>query len=108
MVSDSMKMNLWAEDTFVEDEGRHEAARRYTEFLRRHTATNTVFLEFGVGYNTPVIIKYPFWNMTKAWKDARYICLNYREAYAPEEIADRSLCISGDIAETIRQLESVL
>ncbi|MBQ9154268.1 MAG: Sir2 silent information regulator family NAD-dependent deacetylase [Solobacterium sp.] len=103
-----MKMNLRADDTFVEDEGWHAAAERYMEFLRRHVNTRTVFLELGVGYNTPVIIKYPFQNMTKAWKDAQYICLNYSEAYAPEEIADRSLCISGDIAETLRQLESVL
>ena len=54
-----MSMNLRADDTFVEDDGWHRAAERYDEFLRRHEGLHILFLELGVGMNTPVIIKYP-------------------------------------------------
>ena len=50
--------------TFVEDEGWHRAAERYADFLRTRKGQKILFLELGVGYNTPVIIKYPFWQMT--------------------------------------------
>ena len=75
-----MSMNLRADNTFVEDEGWHNAAERYSEFLRRHKHTKTVFLELGTGYNTPGIIKYNFWNMTDSWDDATYACINLNEA----------------------------
>ncbi|MBR3034092.1 MAG: Sir2 silent information regulator family NAD-dependent deacetylase [Firmicutes bacterium] len=99
-----MSMNLRADDTFVEDEGWHAAAQRYSDFLRRHSGLKILFLEAGVGWNTPGIIKYPFWRMTRDEKDAVYACLNYSEAYAPDEIAARSICIDGDIGEILAQL----
>ena len=99
-----MSMNLRADDTFVEDEGWHAAAQRYSDFLRRHSGLKILFLEAGVGWNTPGIIKYPFWRMTRDGKDAVYACLNYSEAYAPDEIAARSICIDGDIGEILAQL----
>ena len=92
-----MSMNLRADDTFVEDEGWHRAAERYDEFLRRHEGLHILFLELGVGMNTPVIIKYPFWKMTYANPKAVYACLNFGEAYAPDEIAEQSILINGDI-----------
>ncbi len=96
-----MRMNLRADDTFVEDEGWHRAAERYEEFLRRHEGLHILFLELGVGMNTPVIIKYPFWKMTYANPKAVYACLNYGEAYAPDQIAGQSICIDGDIREIL-------
>ena len=92
-----MSMNLRADETFVEDEGWHRAAERYDEFLRRHEGLHILFLELGVGMNTPVIIKYPFWKMTYANPKAVYACLNFGEAYAPDEIKEQSICINGDI-----------
>ena len=92
-----MSMNLRADDTFVEDEGWHRAAERYDEFLRRHEGLHILFLELGVGMNTPVIIKYPFWKMTYANPKAVYACVNFGEAYAPDEIRGQSICINGDI-----------
>ncbi|MBR0160756.1 MAG: Sir2 silent information regulator family NAD-dependent deacetylase [Oscillospiraceae bacterium] len=100
-----MRMNLRADDTFVEDDGWHAAAQRYSDFLRRHSGLKVLFLEAGVGWNTPGIIKYPFWRMTRDEKDAVYACLNYSEAYAPDEIAARSICIDGDIGEILAQLK---
>ena len=99
-----MTMNLRCDDTFVQDEGWYRASERYSEFLRRHKGVRTLFLELGVGYNTPAIIKYPFWRMARDWKDAVYVCLNYGEAYAPDEIRQRSVCIDGDIGEILSRL----
>ena len=99
-----MSMNLRADDTFVEDEGWHVAAERYADFLRRHRNMKVLFLEAAVGWNTPSIVKFSFWQMTNEWPDATYACLNYGEAYAPEEIAKKSICINGDIGEILNQL----
>ena len=99
-----MSMNLRADDSFVEDEGWHRAVERYDEFLRRHEGLHILFLELGVGMNTPVIIKYPFWKMTYANPKAVYACLNFWEAYAPDEIGEQSICINGDIREVLKKI----
>ncbi|MBR6409910.1 MAG: Sir2 silent information regulator family NAD-dependent deacetylase [Clostridia bacterium] len=99
-----MTMNLRSDDKFVEDNGWHEAARRYELFLREHEGKRILFLELGVGYNTPGIIKIPFWNMTAQNPNATFACINYGEAVTLEEIADRSICIDGDIGEAIESV----
>ena len=99
-----MTMNLRSDDKFVEDEGWHEAAARYENFLRTRKG-KVLFLELGVGYNTPVIIKYPFWQMTAKDPDATYACINYGEAVTPEEIQDRAICIDGDIGRAINDMK---
>ena len=99
-----MSMNLRADNTFVEDEGWHIAAERYSEFLRRHRGLKVLFLELGVGMNTPGIIKYPFWKMTYDNPNAMYAAINYGDAYAPYEIRKQSVCINADIGETLAKL----
>ena len=99
-----MSMNLRADDSFVEDEGWHRASQRYLDFLRRHQNRKVLFLETAVGWNTPGIIKYAFWRMTNEWPDATYACLNFGEAYAPDEIKDKSICINGDIGEILKKM----
>ncbi len=99
-----LTMNLRADDSFVEDEGWHLAARRYQTFLREKEEKRVLFLELGVGYNTPVIIKYPFWRMTAENPDAFYACVNCGEAACPREISDRSVCIDADIRQVIADL----
>ena len=99
-----LTMNLRADDTFVEDEGWHRAAERYSEFLRRHAGQRILFWELGVGGNTPGIIKYPFWRYTAQNPSATYACINRYEAFAPNEIARRAICIEGDIGETLAKL----
>ena len=99
-----MSMNLRADDTFVEDVGWHTAADRYSEFLRRHEGQHILFLELGVGYNTPVIIKYPFWRMTAKNPNAFYVCINQGQAICPPEIERQSVCIHADIGAIIAQL----
>ena len=95
--------NLRADDSFVEDEGWHKASARYDEFVRTHNG-KVLYLELGVGYNTPVIIKYPFWQKTAKNPEAVYACLNYDEAICPDVIKDQSILIKGDIWEVLRRV----
>ncbi|MBE6042635.1 MAG: hypothetical protein E7220_08980, partial [Clostridiales bacterium] len=83
------------------DEDWHRAAEAYTKYISEHEGKHVLFLELGVGGNTPVIIKYPFWRMTFDNKKAVYACINHSEALCPKEIEDRSICIEGDIAEIL-------
>lgn len=99
-----MSMNLRADDTFVEDEGWHKAAERYADFIRRHERARVLYLELGVGSNTPGIIKYPFRKLTAQNPHAVYACVNHGEASAPREIAGRSVCIDADIADVLERL----
>ena len=96
-------MNLRADDTFVEDQGWHRAADAYAAFLSEHEGKHILFMELGVGGNTPVIIKYPFWRMVFDNEKAVYACLNHSEAFCPKEIEERSICIEGDIAEILNE-----
>ncbi len=96
-----MITNLRADNSFVEDEGWHRAALAYSDFIEAHDGMNVLFLELGVGANTPGIIKYPFWKMTRDNEKAIYACINFGEAFCPEEIKDRSICIDGDIKEVV-------
>ena len=99
----SLTMNLRSDDKFVEDEGWHRAAERYENFLRTRAGGKILFLELGVGYNTPVIIKYPFWQMTAKNPNATYACINKGQAVCPAEIRHKSICINDDISNTINK-----
>lgn len=98
-----LTMNLRSDDKFVEDEGWHRAAERYQNFLRTRANEKILFLELGVGYNTPVIIKYPFWQMTAKNSNATYACVNNGQAICPPEIRHKSICINDDIANIINK-----
>ena len=101
-----MTLNLRCDDTFVQDEGWYAAASRYDDFIRRHENTHILFLELGVGLNTPVIIKYPFWRMTAKNPNAVYACVNYGQALCPKEIAERSICLDADIGKVLEAIKS--
>lgn len=101
-----MTMNLRCDDKFVQDEGWYAAANRYDDFLRRHQNLHLLFLELGVGGNTPVIIKYPFWKMTAQNPRATYACINFGAATAPAEIKNQSICIDADIASVLVDLKN--
>lgn len=98
-------MNLRGDDSFVEDEGWNLAAKRYDEYLDAHEHGRILYLELGVGGNTPVIIKFPFWKMTMANPEALYACLNCGEAYCPRQIEDQAICIDDDIGETLWRID---
>ncbi len=99
-----MTMNLRADDTFVQDDGWYQANDCYEDFVRRHKEMNILYLELGVGFNTPGIIKYNFWNLTNHNPKATYVCLNFGQAYVPGEIQNRSICIDGDIDAVLKKI----
>ncbi len=99
-----LTMNLRSDDRFVEDEGWHKAAGRYDEFNKTHKG-KVLYLELGVGYNTPVIIKYPFWQRTFDNPQATYVCINFDEAVCPEQIEDKAILIEGDIGKVLEDLK---
>lgn len=99
-----MTMNLRCDNTFVQEDGWYAAKDRYTDFLRRCAGKRVLYLELGVGANTPGIIKYPFWQMTMKNPQAVYVCINYGQAFAPGMIADRAICIDGDIGDILEQI----
>ena len=100
-----MTMNLRSDDSFVEDEGWHRAAEKYTDFLDTKNG-RMLYLELGVGFNTPSIIKYPFWKMTANNPQATYACINFGDADCPSQISKQSICINSDIGEVIEALSA--
>ena len=111
-----MSMNLRADHTFVTDKGWHKASKQYEKFLQtrniikngqqEHQADSgkVLFLELGVGGNTPRIIKYPFWQMTEKNPNAGYACINFGEAAVPLKIEKQSICINDDIGEVLKKM----
>ncbi len=110
-----MKVNLRADETFVEDEGWHAASERYTDFIRRHLNAETrygtpllngkiLFLDLGSGGNTPIIFKIPFIQWTMQAPNAVYATVNLGEAFTVDQIADRSIVINGDIGDVLETL----
>ena len=108
-----MSMNLRADHTFVTDKGWHKASKQYEKFLQtRNIIKNgeqesdgkVLFLELGVGGNTPGIIKYPFWQMTEKNPNAGYACINFGEAVVPLKIEKQSICINDDIGEVLKKM----
>lgn len=100
-----MSMNLRSDDTFVQDKGWYEANKRYYDFIEKYGDKKIVLLELGVGANTPVIIKYPFWRITMENKNATYVCINYGEAVAPDNILSRSILIDDDIGKILNKIK---
>ena len=101
-----LTMNLRSDNKFVEDEGWHRAAERYENFLHTREGGKILFLELGVGYNTPVIIKYPFWQMTARNPNTTYICINQGQAVCPQKIEKRSICMDADIGQVLQSLST--
>lgn len=99
-----MMMNLRADDRFVEDEGWRSACDRYERFVREHKDKKVLYLELGVGGNTPAIIKYPFWRLTNQNPQATYACINLGEAICPPQIESQSICVDDDIDKVIKDL----
>ena len=98
-------MNLRIDDSFLEDEDWHKASEAYYNFLEENKNKHILFLELGVGENTPMIIKYPFWQMTMENEKAMYVCINYSEVFCPQEIENRSICIDGNIGSVLELIK---
>ena len=102
-----MDVNLRCDDTFVQDDGWYQANDRYSDFVNRHKNQHILYLELGVGKNTPAIIKYPFWQAASRNPKAVYACINYGEACCPKEIENQSICIDEDIQKALHMLTTI-
>lgn len=100
----NMAMNLRCDNYFVEDEAWHEAADRYAGFLEQHKDKKVVLLELGVGFNTPIIIRFPFEKMVRENSSYSLIRLNMDEAVVPESFGERAIGIGGDMAKAITDI----
>lgn len=103
-----MEVNLRCDEYFVEDEEWDNSVKNYEKFIDKNRNKNILFIELGVGMNTPAIIKYSFWRMTNKLNDAKYICINLNEAYAPDEIKNKSICINSDISVVVNDLKELI
>ncbi len=102
-----LTMNLRMDLRFVQDVGWYKALSRYEKFLEENKNKKVLYLELGVGQNTPSIIKYPFWQLTKANKHATYVCITFNDAYVPNEILQQSICLSEDINKVINDISNL-
>ncbi|MFR7589986.1 MAG: SIR2 family NAD-dependent protein deacylase [Longibaculum sp.] len=101
-----LTMNLRCDETFVEDEGWHQGAKRYQQFIEKHRFSSIVYLELGVGFHTPGIIKYPFWQLTYQNQKAIYVCINQEKEEIPTSIRSQSFIINEDIQQVLQQIKS--
>ncbi len=99
-----MTVNLRSDDTFVEDQGWHDAAQRYVDFIEKHQNGKVLYWDLGIGGNTPTIIKLPFMQQTYHNPLATYATINLGEAFTVDQIADRSIVINDDIGKVLDQL----
>lgn len=104
----AMRTNLRDDDKFVQDDGWYAAAERYEKFLQKHINSHVLYLDLGIGWNTPGIIKIPFWRMTKANEKAVYACVNFGEAFTHNEIENQSICINEDIVKVLSDVKKAM
>lgn len=103
-----MTMHLRCDNYFVEDEKWHESADRYADFLEQNKDKKVVLLELGVGFNTPVIIRFPFEKLVRERDKYSLIRLNMNEAVIPESFKKRAVGIGGDMAEAVNDIKRML
>ncbi len=97
----NMTMHLRCDNYFVEDEAWHDSADRYARFLDSVKEKNVVLFELGVGFNTPIIIRFPFEKLVREHLSYRLIRLNMEEAVVPKSFGERAIGIGGDMARAI-------
>lgn len=103
-----MAMHLRCDNYFVEDEQWHEAADRYADFLVQNKTKRVVLLELGVGFNTPIIIRFPFEKLIREKASYSLIRLNMDEAVVPENFGERAIGIGGDMSRAIMDIRGLI
>jgi NAD-dependent SIR2 family protein deacetylase len=99
-----MDFNLFWDDRFVRDKGWHIAHDRYEAWLSEHKTGKMLYLELGVGFNSPGVIKYPFWQMTADNPDAVFATIDLNQPCTWKSIMDRSIVIQGDLDQAVSDL----
>ncbi|MGN0267042.1 MAG: SIR2 family NAD-dependent protein deacylase [Lachnospiraceae bacterium] len=99
-----MDFNLFWDDTFVRDKGWHIAHNRYIYYLEQHQKGKILYLELGVGFNSPGVIKMPFWNMAAQNPDSVFASVNLTLPCYPLTLQKRSIVLQADIDRVISDL----
>lgn len=97
-------LNLRIDDTFVEDFHWHQQARRYTDFVQRASQDKLLLLEFGIGYNTPGIIRLPFEQMAQRFPHTTLVRFNRDNPEPYIEDMPSFAAFTEDIATVINQM----
>ena len=103
----NMSVNLRCDDTFVEDDNWYKMQNKYDEFVLENNDKNVLLLEFGIGFNTPGIIRFPFEKMTFMHDNFKLIRFNDKYAMVPNEIKERSISVTDDIGKIIDLIKEV-
>ena len=104
---EAMEVNLRKDAFFVEDKHWHELQQNYDDFIKQYQDKKVVFIELGVGFNTPGIIRFPFEEMRKKFLQATLIRVNDKYADLAFEIQDKAILIQHDCKEFIYKLEKI-
>jgi len=98
---EALEPHLRKDQYFVENDDWHTANNNYINYVRQIKQEKVVFLELGVGFNTPSIIRWPFEQLSKQVTNACLIRVNMDDVQANYQISDQSILCQGDIAEFI-------
>jgi NAD-dependent SIR2 family protein deacetylase len=99
--------NLRSDDTFVEEPHIQNQAR-YVDFVKAARDKKIVLLELGVGFNTPVIIRYPFEAITMQYPSATLVRINAADIEVSASIAEKSICFKEDVGKVLADLRGSL
>ncbi|GAB6181404.1 hypothetical protein JCM14036_27230 [Desulfotomaculum defluvii] len=99
-----MDVNLRKDKYFVEDEAWDVANERYTEFVEEAFGKRIVYLELGVGFNTPSIIRYPFERMTYLNPNATLIRVNTHHPQGAKENIYKTISFTEDMTKVVKSL----
>ena len=97
-------MNLRVDESFVEDFHWHQQAKRYTDFVQQASQGNLLLLEFGIGYNTPGIIRLPFEQMAQKFPNTTLVRFNRDNPEPYIQELPRFVAFTEDIATILQQL----
>ena len=104
---ENMSVNLRCDDTFVEDDGWYISQKNYDDFIINNSNKKVLLLEFGIGFNTPGIIRFPFEQMTYLHSNFRLIRFNDKFPEVSKEIKDRSMEVTDSIGEVIELVKKL-
>ena len=99
-----VSMNLRCDDKFVEDVHWHEQCERYQDFVSYNYDKKLLLLEFGVGFNTPVIIRFPFERMATEWNKTTLVRFNRNEPQPYINGLSRYMIFQENIERVLFQL----
>lgn len=97
-------MNLRCDDTFVEDAHWHQQAERYQQFVEKAYEKRLLLLELGVGFNTPVIIRFPFERMAAQFPLTTLVRFNRDYPQLTTEGVSRFISFTEDLPEVLTKL----